>query len=577
MANKFPLVYDTTGKSLQELSTTDNLDLTGSSIVNAVNMTATGSVNAGSVVAGSLTVGGQTLGTVATSNDYNDLTNRPALFSGDYNDLTNLPSSVSSNWEDITGKPVIATSLSQLTNDTNFVTNAQINIIPGQVTGLATIATTGAFSDLTGVPNYVTNEQINGGTLTVEVSNTGDLQGSVFADDSSLMLDHLNNRLYSTKVDTDILTVNGILSTDDLSINAETQLSIQTDTYIAIQSTSFNLLNTVSGTTIYDVDELRFQGDVNFGLATVTGLTLNQVTGDLTGSVFADDSSVIVDGINRSVTADKVNTNELNSVLIKGNLQNSVPGQAVSITGDAGITLLPAGPLNVPNATSIQLAGTQGITISATNDLALSTSSGNITFSGPVDFTASTVTGLSVEGNFVGSVFGDDSTPLVDGINNKITGKIDSTEAIVNQGSYSLTVNSTGAKLQRTSGAGGGLVVTNASGVVLGGEAPVEISTAGDAIVIGNGSSGNITIGNGTNTVTVTNSTTLDLSDLTSISFSNSTISGLLSPSISYTPDDNTDWEGTPPDNVQDAIDRLVAWITNFKNNDSTDPNRPAP
>ena len=396
MANKFPLVYDTTGKSLQELSTTDNLDLTGSSIVNAVNMTATGSVNAGSVVAGSLTVGGQTLGTVATSNNYNDLTNRPALFSGDYNDLTNLPSSVSSNWADITGKPVIATSLSQLTNDTNFVTNAQINIVPGQVTGLATIATSGAFSDLTGVPNYVTNEQINGGTLTVEVSNTGDLQGSVFADDSSLMLDHLNNRLYSTKVDTDILTVNGILSTDDLSINAETQLSIQTDTYLTIQSTSFNLLNTVSGTNIYDQDELRFQGDVDFSLASVTGLTVSASVGDITGSVFADDSSVIIDSINRAITADTITGNVVDASILKGNLQNNVPGQVLSVTGDTGITLLPTGPLNVPNATSIQLAGTAGITISATDNLALSSSSGNITFTGDVDFTASTVTGLSL-------------------------------------------------------------------------------------------------------------------------------------------------------------------------------------
>ena len=391
MANKFPLVYDTTGKSLQELSTTDNLDLTGSSIVNAVNMTATGSVNAGSVVAGSLTVGGQTLGTVATSNNYNDLTNKPALFSGDYNDLTNLPSSVSSNWADITGKPVIATSLSQLTNDTNFVTNAQINIIPGQVTGLATIATSGAFSDLTGVPNYVTNEQINGGTLTVEVSNTGDLQGSVFADDSSLMLDHLNNRLFSNKVNTDILTVNGILSTDDLSINAETQLSIQTDTYLTIQSTSFNLLNTVSGTNIYDQDELRFQGDVDFSLASVTGLTVSASVGDITGSVFADDSSVIIDSINRAISADTINSNVIDSSILKGNLQNNVPGQVLSITGDAGITLLPAGPLNVPNATSIQLAGTQGITISATDNLALSSSSGNITFTGDVDFSLASV------------------------------------------------------------------------------------------------------------------------------------------------------------------------------------------
>jgi hypothetical protein len=215
----------------------------------------------------------------------------------------------------------------------------------------------------------------------------------------------------------------------------------------------------------------------------------------------------------------------------------------------------------VPNATSIQLAGTQGITIAATNDLALSTSSGNITFSGPVDFTASTVTGLSVEGNFVGSVFGDDSTPLVDGVNSKLTGKIDTTEAIVNQGSYSLTVNSTGAKLQRTSGAGGGLVVTNATGVVLGGEAPIEISTAGDTIVIGNGSSGNIEIGNGTNTIQITNGSTLDLTDATAINFQNSTIQNLASSSIEYTPGNNSYWNGTPPDDVEDAINRIVAYL----------------
>ena len=45
MANRFPLVFDAgTAKSIQELPTGDNLNLSGSSIINAVSITATGTI-----------------------------------------------------------------------------------------------------------------------------------------------------------------------------------------------------------------------------------------------------------------------------------------------------------------------------------------------------------------------------------------------------------------------------------------------------------------------------------------------------------------------------------------------------
>jgi hypothetical protein len=72
------------------------------------------------------------LSTVATSGSYNDLINKPALFSGSYNDLTNKPALFSGTYNDLTNKPALfngqysslvgsPTQLSDFTNDNNFV------------------------------------------------------------------------------------------------------------------------------------------------------------------------------------------------------------------------------------------------------------------------------------------------------------------------------------------------------------------------------------------------------------------------------------------------------------------------
>jgi|TARA_B100000035_G_scaffold83408_1_gene69990 hypothetical protein len=63
MANRFPLVVDSSALQIKEIPNGDNLDLTGNSIVNVVDITATGDITAG----GNLSVGG----TVT----YSDVTN----------------------------------------------------------------------------------------------------------------------------------------------------------------------------------------------------------------------------------------------------------------------------------------------------------------------------------------------------------------------------------------------------------------------------------------------------------------------------------------------------------------------
>ena len=69
MANRFPLIANSSSNQIQELASADNLDLTGNNIVGAVNVTASGSLN----VTGVSTFGGNlTVGGVLT---YEDVTN----------------------------------------------------------------------------------------------------------------------------------------------------------------------------------------------------------------------------------------------------------------------------------------------------------------------------------------------------------------------------------------------------------------------------------------------------------------------------------------------------------------------
>jgi hypothetical protein len=129
MANRVPLVFDNATDRIKELPSGDNLNLSGSSIVDAINITASGTLTANTISVANLTVSGSgSIAAVALTNNYNDLSNKPVLFSGDYNDLTNKPVTTTIAWESVTDKPIIATKLSELTNDTNFVSNSQITI-----------------------------------------------------------------------------------------------------------------------------------------------------------------------------------------------------------------------------------------------------------------------------------------------------------------------------------------------------------------------------------------------------------------------------------------------------------------
>lgn len=94
------------------------------------------------------------LSAVATSGSYTDLSNTPNLAtvatSGSYNDLTNKPNlasvAITGSYNSLIDKPSIPNKTSDLTNDSNFVVS----------TSLATVATSGSYTDLTNKPNLAT-------------------------------------------------------------------------------------------------------------------------------------------------------------------------------------------------------------------------------------------------------------------------------------------------------------------------------------------------------------------------------------------------------------------------------------
>jgi len=90
--------------------------------------------------------------TVATSGSYNDLTNKPSLFSGSYADLSGKPTLFSGSYNDLTNKPSLFDgAYASLTGKPTLFSGAYADLT-GKPT-YATVATSGSYNDLTNKPS----------------------------------------------------------------------------------------------------------------------------------------------------------------------------------------------------------------------------------------------------------------------------------------------------------------------------------------------------------------------------------------------------------------------------------------
>lgn len=136
------------------------------------------------------------LATVATTGDYDDLTNKPQLFSGNYNDLTNKPDlsvyelkseAFSGDYDDLTDKPdlTVYATKSEVTTDlatkqdvisdlATIRSGAALGATAVQPGDLATVATTGDYDDLIDKPTIPTDtsDLTNGAGFITGITST---------------------------------------------------------------------------------------------------------------------------------------------------------------------------------------------------------------------------------------------------------------------------------------------------------------------------------------------------------------------------------------------------------------------
>ena len=245
-------------------------------------------------------------------------------------------------------------------NDSTLLVDAVTGTIPYAVLSGAPTAVSDFANDL----GFISVADISDGTVTIDVNNTGDLQGSVFADNSTILVDATNSAINLDG------TVKGNIIPDaneayDLGSNANrfkdlylsgTSLFLGSAQITAVGSA----VNLPAGSTVDGVSigsgsgtgdgvvagsnyNINIVGDdstliVDSDLKIITGSLIGNVTGnllgdvtgnvtgDVKGSVFADDSSLLVDAVDRIFT---------------GNLVGNIATSVITSLDSSAINIIP--------------------------------------------------------------------------------------------------------------------------------------------------------------------------------------------------------------------------------------------
>lgn len=230
---------------------------------------------------------------------------------------------------------------------------ARLSAIPNvfttiAVSGQSNVVADGYSDTLTFIAGAGIGLTTNAGSDSVTISATGDVQGSIFADDSTLLVDGLSGEIVgpiNTSYDVDIqgnsrtMVFNGtgtniISSLDELEISAVNNFSVVSVAgKVSLASTGDIELDAGSG------DIRLLSGSVIIGNVegTVTGSLIGTHDGDVTGSVFADNSTLLVDAVNGLVPAAVVQGTFTGTVVgnVTGNVTGNIQGNVTGFqTGD---------------------------------------------------------------------------------------------------------------------------------------------------------------------------------------------------------------------------------------------------
>ena len=346
----------------------------------------------------------------------------------------------------------------------NLLGTATITVI-GNVTGNVVGSLTGNADTVTnGV--YTIGDQTIAGAKTFSSTIIGSLQGNVTGnitgniDQATLAIGATTATVIGIGNVNSTTTINGTLASPAVisgSITADDSMSITTATgngnAISIGPAGTNTFVNLTA------DSIRFFGPVTTSIVATGG-----ITGDIKGSVVADDSSVMIDGLTGTIvgpvssTIITGTTITASTKLLTSTIENSGSDLNVNIdgfvnifagyddgTGLSKLQLDKEGTSYMELATEPKVPGNAADT--ATISINAGAASGNViigtvtsTRNQVVTIHNATVSGTlagsvagTLDGDVTGSVFGDDSSTLVDGVAGKIVGPISTIKADMQQ------------------------------------------------------------------------------------------------------------------------------------------------
>ena len=428
MANRFPLVLDTSsGNKIAEIAAGDNLDLRQTSIVDVQDITALGNINAASV-----SVNGQDI----KPGVFTDLTDAPNSYTGNENFIIRVNSAGTGlEFFQLGGdaQPLSVTDLAisgdiQPTvapggdigsttqgfnaifanyfqgsikgNNGSTVFDAATNQIPYSVI----VGGPTAMSDLTNDLGFVTNAQLNDGTVTVEIKNTGDLQGSVFGEDSTLLVDHINGRINAAR-----LTRNGANDGQTIVWNTATELWEP------------GTAGDITGFASNKTDTLTVQNGYKITFAAAIG----NIEGNQINITPAGGYTVDLGNTRMQANAGIQPTNNAEGAIGTATKKFN-EGHFVTLTADTLLGAFQGDLVNDETRSNAIVAGDKTAANGGYGFHLVNTTGGvtnaSLNFNGNDLITANLV---NATGEISGNVYGDDSTILVDGLNNKIRGDIE--------------------------------------------------------------------------------------------------------------------------------------------------------
>lgn len=307
-----------------------------------------------------------TLATVATSGSYNDLSNKPTLFSGNYNDLTNKPTipsaQVNADWNassgvmEILNKPTIPTKFSDLVDDSDYITAQDVASI---VVGSADVVIT------------ETASHINITFVTTSISFTPNTTMSLWA---------------GQKVGT--LTVSGTHLKQDITLTVPANFTAQVSGGTAAQSITIPQTGgEVTGVSVTITYTGADSGSYNGSITATSGSTTASV-----GLVYSQyQGATIIAGtigtINAAMGSPRIGELNVSGVNLEGDITASVGSGDFTICATQNGTY---GTTATISKASAEASGGATLFVKYTPSSGTSTASGTLTLSTPKDGSTTT-------------------------------------------------------------------------------------------------------------------------------------------------------------------------------------------